>query len=256
MARFFSVGREAMHTKRMLFIALSSVLLHMCTFYDLNGAVTSSNGLSCQSQTNVGSFERQGEKNRFYIVRRVAQCSYQCPDGKFRQFEFPGKFSTSSPLYSASQEEVILQVCGMAFQPTLTPSPATVSPTLAGFPTASSTEQTSSPPSADASATVKSPLLRGNVTMCDLAANLINFRMIEPAADLAGKALDVQIADQESMCAVNPVNLSLLTCTIPASVTFPASIVVRLDGAVVNDFIFDGRGCAKISTPFPTTSSP
>jgi hypothetical protein len=78
--------------------------------------------------------------------------------------------------------------------------------------------------------------------------------MIEPVPDLAGKDLEVQIGDQPTACFVNPVNTSLLSCNIPAGVTFPARVFVSLDGATVNDFIYDGLGCAKIATAFPTTT--
>ena len=90
--------------------------------------------------------------------------------------------------------------------------------------------------------------------MCDTGAALISFRMIEPVSDLTGKTLSTQIDAQESTCFINPTNPSLMTCTIPADVTFPASVVVSLDGLVVNDFIFDGIGCAELTTPMPTTT--
>lgn len=255
-----------MPTKLKLLMVLSSVLLTMCTFYDPAGAVISPNGLSCQSHTSIASQEGQGDNNRFYMYRQAANCSYQCPDGKFKEFELPEKFSTASSMYSVPKESLDSQFCGTTVQPTSTQPAVAVSPTLTVFPmgspvltaspasVASPTEQVSASPTAAASAAVQSsPVLRGDVTMCDIAANLINFRMVEPVPDLTGKALEVQIANQPSLCAINPVNTALLTCRIPPSVTFPARVVVRLDGAVVNDFTYNGLGCAKLSTPFPTT---
>jgi hypothetical protein len=53
----------------------------------------------------------------------------------------------------------------------------------------------------------------------------------------------VLLSEQESTCAVNPLNPSLLTCTTAAALTFPMQVVVQLDGAEVNDFTFDGFGC-------------
>jgi hypothetical protein len=88
--------------------------------------------------------------------------------------------------------------------------------------------------------------------MCDVASNLINFRLVASAPDLTAGELQVQIADLPSSCFVNPVNTSLLTCTIPPGIFFPARVVVRLDNALVNDFVYNGLGCAKIATPFPT----
>ena len=80
--------------------------------------------------------------------------------------------------------------------------------------------------------------------MCDLAVDLINFRMVEPVPDLTGKELSVEIADQRHFCTINQVNTSLLTCTLPAELTLPLRVVVRLNGAVVNDFSYDGGACA------------
>ena len=90
--------------------------------------------------------------------------------------------------------------------------------------------------------------------MCDVAINLINFRMNAPVPDLVVEGLEVEIGDQPTTCSVNPTNTSLLTCTIPPGVAFPASVVVRVNGAVANDFVYDGLGCAKIATAFPTTT--
>jgi len=91
--------------------------------------------------------------------------------------------------------------------------------------------------------------------MCDIGTDrLISFRTVQPPPDLTAKTLMVRIAEQETTCTVNPTNPSLLTCAIPAGVTFPAAVVVSLDDAVVNDFIYDGLGCAKLSTPIVTTA--
>lgn len=235
-----------MHRKLKLFAALSVLLLTVCTFYDQSGAVISPNGLSCQSQTDIGFFKGQ----------KYAKCYYECSDGTFRELEIPGKFSASSPLYSASKKDVDAQFCGTATQPTTTPLPATLAPTSTLSPTvlpvASPTEPVFVSPTTEISATTQPALLTGEVTMCDLAVDLINFRMNEPIPDLKTKALEVQIAGQDSTCRVNAVNPSLLTCTIPAAETFPARVVVRFDNVIVNDFVYDGLWCANIATPLPT----
>lgn len=90
--------------------------------------------------------------------------------------------------------------------------------------------------------------------MCDIGGNLISFRMVEPSPDLAGQTITAQIAAQESTCNVNPTNTSLMTCTLPADVTFPVRVVISLDGAVVNDFTYSGTGCIQLTTPVPTTT--
>jgi hypothetical protein len=242
-----------MHRKIKLFLVFSTLLLTtMCRFYDQGGPVISTNGLSCQNYADYRFFEWRGEEYRYYIQEEGAGCSYMCPDGTVRQPDIPGKFSASSPLYSASKEDLDSQFCGIAPQPTPTEQAVTV--TESPTPAASPTVQAS--PTATISPTAQPPLLTGGVTMCDLALNLINFRIVQPAPDLTDKTLTVQIADLESTCAVNPTNTSLLTCTIPASVTFPARVVVSLDGAVVNDFTYEGSGCELLDTPTPSPLVP
>lgn len=230
------------------FVICSTLLLSMCTIYDQSGALVSVNGLSCQNRTDYGFL--QGEK--------AATCYYRCPDGTIRRPELEGEFTISSPLYKASKEEIDAQFCQGVAQPTATqPLPtelATDAPT--DLPTE---EPATEVPTAVASVTSivvpnLPPLLRGDVTMCDVAVSLINFRMIEPVPDLAEKDLKVEIADLPTTCFVNQVNTSLLTCTIPPGVTFPARVFVSLDGATVNDFVYNGLGCAKIATAFPITT--
>jgi hypothetical protein len=214
-----------MSRKIKLLVALSALLLTtMCKWYDEGGPVTSTNGLSCENYTNYGSF------------KEGAECSYICPDRTVRQPALPGKFSAASPLYSASKEDLDMQFCGMASGPAPTEPPSTtatlpVSPTVQASPTAA------------ISPTPAPPLLTGEVTSCDKSMNLINFRTVELAPDLAGKDLAVLISNQASTCAVNPLNPSLLTCTTLTPLVFPMRVVVQLDGAVVNDFTSDGLGC-------------
>ena len=88
--------------------------------------------------------------------------------------------------------------------------------------------------------------------MCDQTTDLISFRILDTAPDLTGELVTARIAEQESTCAVNPVNTSLLTCTLPSPLTLPAQVVVSLDGAVVNDFQYDGVGCILVDTPIPS----
>ena len=215
-----------MGRKIKLFLAFSALLLTtMCKWYDAGGLVTSTNGLSCQNYTNYGSFEE------------AAECSYICPDGTLKQPVISGKFSASSPLYSASKADLDARFCAGIPQPTPTELPTSTSPT----PTPSPTAQAS--PTVAISPTPPPPVLTGQVTSCDRSMNLINFRMVDSAPDLTDEALTILISEEASTCAVNPLNPSLLTCTTLAPLTFPMRVVVQLDGAVVNDFTSDGLGC-------------
>jgi hypothetical protein len=225
-----------------LFAAFSVLLLSMCTFYDQSGAIVAPNGLSCQNLTNYESFEGQ----------RASECYYPCPDGTGRQVEIEGEFSSTSPLYNAPQEETDKQFCEDPSLPVLTQPPSTDVPSTEAA-LAPTTEPVLASPTSDVILT-GDPLLRGDVTMCDVAVDLINFRMNAPVPDLTIEGLEVQIAEQATTCSVNPTNPSLLTCTIPPGVEFPARVLVRVNGAVANDFVYDGLGCAKIATQFPTTT--
>jgi hypothetical protein len=225
-----------------LLLLLSAFLLTMCKNYDQAGPVVAANGLSCQNFIDYGVFSQE----------EGAECFYACPDGTVRQPAVPGNFSTESTLYSASKQELDSQFCGIASQPTSTIAPVSTSPPLAvstPSPTLTPTIQVS--PTAEISPTAQAPLLTGAVTLCDETLGLISFRMVETAPDLTDKILTVQVAEQETACAVNPVNTSLLTCDLPSPITFPARVLVSLDGAVVNDFTYDGIGCILVDTPIP-----
>ena len=224
-----------MPRKIKLFFALtfSALLISMCRFYDAGERVTPINGLSCQAYTDY--FDHGlGSSNGL-------ECYYACPKEVVGPLDFE-----SDPSLSASKEDLDRTLCRVT-APQLTPTepPASVSPT----PAASATAQAS--PTARIYPTVP-PLLTGEVTMCDGALHLISFRIAQPAPDLTDAVLTVQIADRESTCAVNEVNLSLLTCRIPRSMTFPATVVVSVDSVVVNEFDYDGHVCINILPPTPT----
>lgn len=233
-----------MSRKLELFLGLtfSAFLLTMCRVYDQAETISSTDELSCRTYT--GYFEDG------LGTSHGLECYYECPDGRVGPFDFE-----VNPSLSASKADLDRLYCGIA-APQFTPTDpaASMSPTSA----ASEAPATSSTPEAtdtsQASPTPEPPLLTGQTTMCDLGANLISFRMVEPVIDLTNKTLTVEIAELETSCAVNPTNPSLLTCTIPPLVTFPASVVIRLDGVVVNDFTYEGIGCDQLTTPIPTTT--
>lgn len=250
-----------MNRKIGLIFVFSAFFLTMCKSY-ANESIMYANGLSCQNYTDYRFFEWRGEEYNYYIREEGADCSYACSDGTIKETNIAG---TISELYSASKPELDTQFCGLAAapEPTSTSTPESVSPTPAASPTLAATLVVSptlaEAPVAEVSATAEIPLtagslLTGRVTMCDTGVNLISFRIVQPPPDLTGKTLTMQIAEQESSCYVNQTNPSLMTCTIPAGVVFPARVVLNVDGAVTNDFVYDGIGCAEITTPVATTT--
>ncbi|HEX6270791.1 MAG TPA: hypothetical protein VFZ43_11175 [Anaerolineales bacterium] len=233
-----------MHRKINLYfvLAFSALFLTMCRFYDQGARLTPLDGLGCQAYTDY--FEEG------LGISKGLECYYACPD---RTVVGPVDFETD-PSFSFSEGDLDRTLCGVVpqFTPTISSEENSPTPAASETPALSPTPEDSATP--QASPTPDQPLLTGQTTMCDLGANLINFRMVEPVPDLTDKTLIVEIADTETTCAVNPTNPSLLTCTIPPLVTFPARIVVNLDDAIVNDFIYQGIGCDELTTPIPTTT--
>lgn len=231
-----------MSGKTKLFLLFFACLLTMCTS-SAPEPITYENGLSCVSVT--------GEDTN---------CSYTCSDGTVEQVNLS---DTDSSLTSSSKEELDAELCDIAPQPSATPmdslltvfpvSSRTRTPLASRTPPAASTLSTQPSSTRTGIATVSTPgsLLTGAVSMCDLGGKLINFRMTQPPQDITGRSLEVQIGDRESACYINPTNRSLLTCRIPVGVSFPANIVVNLDGTMVDDFVYSGLGCAVITTQTP-----
>ena len=221
--------------KKKLFLAFYALLLTMCRSYSQALPVNSIDELSCRPYTDI------------FGSSKGVECTYICPNGETAG---PRDFD-SDPSLSATKGDLDRLFCGIE-PPTFTPvvTLAAESPTLVDTPT----------PVASATATVTvsptsaPPLLTGQVTMCDTSGNLISFRLVKPPPDLTGRMLTVEIAGQENSCEINPVNPSLITCTLPPELTFPAQVVVNLDGAVVNDFTLDGIGCDEITTPVVKTT--
>jgi hypothetical protein len=93
------------------------------------------------------------------------------------------------------------------------------------------------------------PILTGDILYCDGSAHVMNLRLTNgynprgptPQVTLGGVAMD---------CSIDLSNQTLLTCTYPASATFPANIQVMVNGITVNQFTYDGAAC---QTPVKNT---
>ncbi len=215
-----------MHLRTNLLFVLSALLLTMCRSYAVQELSDPIVGLDCRS------------------LNQGLECNYTCPDGTVITFNYE-----DDPSLSATKGDLDRQFCGITPQVTPTEPPAGPSPTPMATPTILTLATVTASPTPTAQPQL--PLLTGSAPMCDLGGSLINFRIAEPVPDLTGRTLDVRIQDQASACYVNAVNPSLLTCSLPGDIVFPASVVVSLDGAVVNDFVYDGIGCAILTTPTP-----
>jgi hypothetical protein len=213
-----------MRKKLILFVVFSAFIVTMCGTVPARELANPIDGLSCQ--TSAG---------------RAMECYYTCPEGTVGPILFEG-----DPSLSLSKGDFDRRYCDIAPEFTSTTVPA---PSPSPSPTTSPTTQATA--TIVVPVTAQDPLLAETVSMCDLGGKLINFRLLEPAPELAAETLDVRIAEQDSTCYINPTNPSLLTCTIPNDISFPVQVLVSLDGAVVNDFLYSGVGCSILTTPTP-----
>jgi hypothetical protein len=231
-----------MRKKMKLFVVISCFLLTMCRRYEEGAPLLTLDGLSCRNYT---AYFEHGLRSSDGL-----ECYYACPD---KTVVGPLDFQ-DDPARTYTEGDMDRRYCGI--KPEFTPTVASISPsaTIVASPTLASSPTIEVSLPTEVTPTASAPLLTGKVTMCDMGTNLISFRLVEPVPNVAGKTLTVQIADQESSCSMNPTNPSLMTCTIPAGVTFPARVVVSVDTVVVNDFMYDGLGCAQLTTPIATTT--
>lgn len=144
----------------------------------------------------------------------VYACYYTCPDGKKVEIDYYPK--ASFPYHSVEsldfQTQINAQYCGV--NPPVTRPPISIS-----------------------------PLLTGDVTDCNLNSNYINFRLAQSSQDITGKKLGVTMNGNPSSCSINPSNPTILTCDLSAQTLFPITVEVKLDEALVNNFLYDGSDC-------------
>ncbi len=103
-----------------------------------------------------------------------------------------------------------------------------------------------------------SPLLSGNVTACSLKDGYINFRLVDNAPAITGSELLVTINGVKVNCTVPPNNLTILSCTLPAGITFPTDVKVAIGDSVANQFSYNGDECLYVeptNTPKPDAPS-
>lgn len=210
-----------MHKNLIFFMVFSAFVVTMCGTAPARELANPIDGLSCQASAG-----------------RAMECFYTCPEGTVGPLLFDG-----DPSLSLSKGDFDRRYCDMPPGATATAPVPSPSPSSTSSPTTEATATLVVP------VTAQDPLLSETVSMCDLGGKLINFRLLEPAPELDPETLEVKIAGQDSKCYINPTNPSLMTCTIPNVISFPVQIVVSLDGAVVNDFLYTGVGCSILRTP-------
>jgi hypothetical protein len=99
------------------------------------------------------------------------------------------------------------------------------------------------------------PILTGEVTYCNAATSFMNLRFDHSFVPNSFNH-KVTINGEPMVCKVNESNSSLLTCSYPPSVVFPANIKVSINDIVVNDFMYDGAACVIPATPTKEPKQP
>ena len=128
--------------------------------------------------------------------------------------------------------------------PALLDTSATATPTLVPTATSTPTKRPTATPA---------PYLSGDVTTCNLTDRYINFPIDPNAADISGLDFEVTIGGVPSTCNVPSSNTNILSCTFSQGQTFPAQVIVSVDGFITNDFTFDGGIC--VTNPIPQDNS-
>ena len=128
--------------------------------------------------------------------------------------------------------------------PALLDTSATATPTLVPTATSTPTKRPTATPA---------PYLSGDVTTCNLTDRYINFPIDPNAADISGLDFEVTIGGVPSTCNVPSSNTNILSCTFSQGQTFPAQVIVSVDGFITNDFTFDGGIC--VTNPVPQDNS-
>ena len=166
-------------------------------------------------------------------------CRIPCPDGSTQKVDM---HDVPSPqfLNSHTTSEIQAMYC---------PGLAAATSTVTSTPTVTAT--TTSTPTKRPTAT-PAPYLSGDVTTCNLTDRYINFPIDPNAADISGLDFEVTIGGVPSTCIIPSSNASILSCTFPQGQTFPAQIIVNVDGFITNDFTFDGGIC--ITNPIPPSN--
>lgn len=170
-----------------------------------------------------------------------AECTYVCKKGGgLLRDSFTPPYGNGG-FANVEKEEELEKLCAASFpndysQPVSAASEATEPPTEA--PTESPTETPTAAP-----IELPTPILTGDVTYCDAATRFINLRLVE---GFSAESFNHQLSmgGAPMTCSFNQSNSTLLTCSYPATVSFPASIKVESsNGSVANEFEFTGSNC-------------
>jgi hypothetical protein len=193
-----------------------------------NGAVIG----SCESLQELTEPAEEGGDPTF---TPVWACTVTCPDKSQVKFDL---YSQPSAIAVGGQRGFLAQHCSPE---------AMIDPDATATSTATATATTAPEEQvvviAPQNILILPPVLDGGVSACDTGLGFINFTLANTAPDLAGKNVTVTLNDSEVNCVITGSQSQLLGCSLPAGITFPATVKVQLDDVEVNNFSFDGADC-------------
>jgi len=183
--------------------------------------------------TTVGNLTCHTNGRRDNLGHPLYACTCNYGDGTDVVTEFDLFYNTGL---------VEAKICVVTATPAMssTPSP-TVTATITPSQTPTETPTFTAEP--------LSPILEGNVSVCDMQLGYINLPFVQPVPDLTGKQLVVAFNGSPANCSPAPSNPGILTCSLN-NASFPLSISASVDGSDAGNFIFDGASCTSpTSTP-------
>lgn len=146
------------------------------------------------------------------------KCMFTCPNTTT-------SVQLNSNEYDWNQDQLTDKYCSI-------PSSSTPTETATAAPSPTSTPKK-----------ISAPMFTGDVTLCDIKNGVINLRIVEGYDLSQAGTLETTIGDSPSSCMVNSGNSSIYTCNLPPSIIFPAQIILKENGSILNDFSFDGSSC-------------
>jgi hypothetical protein len=172
-------------------------------------------------------------------IQSGKQCIIPCPG-----YGVPYDITTDADIQNFTLAELSAKVCN--------PQQANIPEPVASS-TDEPTEEPTAPPTDPATdpAPLK-PYLTGAALSCNRTQRFVNFAIDPAVTDLNPAGLSVTFNNTPVNCTpIANAQPSVLSCSYPASMTFPIQVLVDLNGVTINNFTFDGGICTSEPKPKP-----
>ncbi len=168
------------------------------------------------------------------------------PDGSMLTCPYTGAAVTNSKVFLRDQTSVMTDAQFWAYLGCVSPSQATPTSTPTPVPTSTAT---AAPAAAESNQGVAAPLVTGDVSACNVNDGFINFKLVEGVPPFNSNEVVVVMNGTQVNCTVPSNNTSVLSCGLPAGVTFPLQVSVARGDSVANQFSYNGDACLYVAPP-------